>query len=455
MNMHAHIVELLPAYALGELPEPQAVEIVAHLKGCPECTAELDRMHCLLGLARRASERTVDNSAVAAARQRLLASLQVESSAVSQEEMPRPVPAWIFRQWHRFQRTPIMQTRTRRLGVAVAAAALAATGAITMLQALLSPTPVYAIEQSIAALRNARNVHLIGTITFPGDPTYPAEIWATPAGDELETEDMKMAIHKPDGDRLWTVHDRMSYEYRPKEQTVVIEPGKAIVLSPWIGSRFLEICKADPSVSLTYGKDAETGRDCAFMTCGSEKFGNSWWTEFDIESKMPVRMKGWHNLHREGQPVYVFDKIVYNEPLPADFFEFQAPEGTEVIHYNGPSKDPNRGLATAGLSQEEACNQIATEYWQAVIDKDWQRVDTLRPDLSVTYWAKKYRDNPPVEILEIGQAYAGPEVAKGMIVPTKVQLEDGTVRDINLVVQFRQLQGSESCIIAGEYLGQK
>jgi len=36
-----HVIELLPAYALGCLDEEEAAEVSAHLKGCAECRAEL------------------------------------------------------------------------------------------------------------------------------------------------------------------------------------------------------------------------------------------------------------------------------------------------------------------------------------------------------------------------------------------------------------------------------
>jgi anti-sigma factor RsiW len=456
MSMHKQVAELLPAYALGDLREPQATNVSTHLAECPDCRSELGRLQRLLGYTGGVQQRALDSDACTAARRRLLASLQAQPDAAVQTGTSSPQPSrWIFQQWHRFQRNPIMQTRSRRYVAAIAAAVIATVGALAMFQALLSPRPVYAIEQTIAALRNARNVHMVGTIAFPGDPTYPAEIWATPADDELETEDMKMVIHQPDGDRLWTVHDRMSYQHLPKEQTVIILPGKAIVLSPWLGSRFLEISKADGGVNITYGKDAETGADCVFMTCAEAKFGNSWWIQCDPATKLPVRIKGWHNLRREGPPVEVFDRIVYNEPLPEGFFIFHIPEGTEVIRYTGPSKDPNAGLATAGLTHEEACRQIVTQYWQAVIARNWKQVHNLRPDLTVTYWPKKYRDNPPAEVIEIGQPFAGPDVAEGTIAPAKLRLADGTIREVNLVVSFRQIEDKESCIISGEYLGQR
>jgi outer membrane lipoprotein-sorting protein len=80
-----------------------------------------------------------------------------------------------------------------------------------------------------------------------------------------------------------------------------------------------------------YGKDTATGRDYAVVTFSNPSQGQSWRLEIDLETNLPVRAKGWHNIRREGAPSMNFQKITFSERLSDDIFEFEIPEGATVI----------------------------------------------------------------------------------------------------------------------------
>jgi len=48
-RIHADIVELLPAAALGILDRPELEPVLAHVRSCPECTRELQALRELVG----------------------------------------------------------------------------------------------------------------------------------------------------------------------------------------------------------------------------------------------------------------------------------------------------------------------------------------------------------------------------------------------------------------------
>lgn len=49
MSDDVHVIELLPAYALGSLNEDEAVQVSEHLSTCPECRAELRAYEMVTG----------------------------------------------------------------------------------------------------------------------------------------------------------------------------------------------------------------------------------------------------------------------------------------------------------------------------------------------------------------------------------------------------------------------
>ena len=180
----------------------------------------------------------------------------------------------------------------------------------------------------------------------------------------------------------------------------------------------------------------------------------SYWIEIDLETKLPVCGKQWHNMRREGTPAYDIQRIVYFEELPDKLFEFEIPEGATVVdekeQFEQIFRDPDYGLVVNGLTEEKACKKIVEEYWRAMINRDWQRAQKLRGLANETWenWKAQYYDNMPVEVIEIKEPY--PE-KDWMTTPMTIEMADGRIKEGKLLVKFREIENVKSCLIVGNY----
>ena len=127
----------------------------------------------------------------------------------------------------------------------------------------------------------------------------------------------------------------------------------------------------------------------------------------------------------------------YIENLPPGKFD----------RYSDPLRDPNNGMFATGLTKEQAMVKIAEEYWNAIINGDWNYVAKLRPVASAEFWKDKYSKNSVVELTEVGQPYKPELPCSGLLVPCIIKLEDGKIVEKTLVVKYRIINGQASCII--------
>jgi outer membrane lipoprotein-sorting protein len=155
------------------------------------------------------------------------------------------------------------------------------------------------------------------------------EFWMQ--ANEERTRSENYRIEAGDG-TVWSVHNKMTYRYDPKGNTVQVQSGRKIEMSIWFSDDYLSKLKeVMQDWKVMYGKDTIAGRDYAFITFSNPSQGQSWWLEIDLETNLPVRARGWHNTRREGTPSMNFQRIVFFEKLPDEIFEFKVPEGAAVI----------------------------------------------------------------------------------------------------------------------------
>ena len=348
----------------------------------------------------------------------------------------------------------IMKSRITKLATAVVVILIVMFG-VTLLDK--SATPAWAIEQTIEALKRFNTIHITGVATGDNGSEVAFNLWAKANEDQsassdfrMELEDGKITLVK--GDTTYTRH------YDPNTNTLRIVRGDRASLNPWPGSDLLErLEKLTDDWTVLYGSDPATGRDRVFVTCSHTQAPGpkSWWFEFDLETKLLVNFKQWHNQYREGTPAFDAQSITYYEDLSDEIFEFEIPRDAKVIEEKSSLcdklDDPNVGMPVEAVSQEEASVEIVRQYWQAVIDGDWALVANLRPVASEEDWQRKYSVNPPEKLLEVGQAYQQEGCSIGPVVPCTVRFEDSTTRDIKMIIKFRKIDGKSSCVIAGTW----
>ncbi len=372
----------------------------------------------------------------------------------------------------------IMKNPMTKIATAAAVILIAALG-ITFLDK--SATPAWAIEQTIEAMKKFNGIYLSGTWVmyresleegfdpelvdaFYQEGKISFEMWAQVNEDGTRSGNVKI---KGLGGMIGVADEDQTRIYLPKTNTIYIQQGSHIMVSPWPSQDFLaEKEKESEDWKVRYGTDAETGRDRIFVTCRAGGREKSWWFEFDLETKLLVRFKQWTNAHRQGQPECDVQKIIYYEELPDEVFELEAPEDAEVfegfspldlmlVSKNGKLGDPEYGVSVEGLTKDQACEKILKEFWQALIDDDLSRIRQLLPitadwddEMMINDLGLDDEDDI-LELLEVGQIVHETKSDLGpvVVVPSIISCKDGKMREIKLIIIFRQLEGESSCVI--------
>jgi hypothetical protein len=443
MNCTECIAKLVE-YTEGLLPDEQEQQIQAHLKNCQQCQAELDQ---LTALGKRIAsdaknkqsnqfENDVFNRIIREQNKKLKQTGKISSR---------------FEIWR-----IIMKSSITKLAVA-AVLLVAAVLSITLLNK--SATPAYAFEQMIEALRDFGAVHMIGTVTINGEEKG-CEIWME--ANKSKTSSQNTVAHITNGIIQW-VKDGSTYIYVPQENTVYYENAITAGASPWLGPVLLEMLNTMEGTKMLQGKDPATGRDRIIVLASiTNAFGpRSLIIEFDGETKLPIAIKQWGNLDRSGQPDFEAFKITYYQEMDDNLLNVQIPgdpnykeKPLSIAEENiGLLTNPDDGISSQGLTQQNACSKILRELFEAIINRDLEQVKKLSP-LSRNWNDEALRqflfeDSQIIEILDVGQisktgnSKLGPLAAAAVIVKHK----DGTKTEEKMIVQFRDIEGKASCVV--------
>jgi len=353
----------------------------------------------------------------------------------------------------------IMTSNRARLATAAAIILVVALG-VSLLDQMA--TPAWALEQAIEALKDFGAVHVAGA--FPGGT---AEIWMR--ANTTKTQSTDVVVRGSHGAITWT-QDGSTYHYEPSQNTVYFEHAPTIGMAQWLGPELLEMLSAAETAKVVRGKDPATGRDRVMLMCSliDVHGAQSWLVEFDAASKLPVAMKSWPNLDRSGPPSFDASKIVYYEDLPDSVFDVRIPGNATYVEKPltipdetvGALSNPRDGIPTEGMTQQEAAEKAVRMMYQAVIDQDLDGLKRICP--LCRNWGdgflrkiifKPDKEDRIVEILEIGgigktgNSKLGPIAA----VPTTVRLKNGKKAEQQMIVQFRQLGDTASCVVHGPY----
>jgi hypothetical protein len=352
----------------------------------------------------------------------------------------------------------IMKSRTVKLAAAVVVVALLF---VTFFGKLTQP--VWAIDQAIKAIQKykACNVTIVDSAGVMSDCWAKAE----PSG-ELSDE---LLLKSGNGAVVW-VKDNKTYYYDPHRNIVEVDDAKTAGFSPWLGPELFKlVAKADDAQTI-FGKDPTTGRGRVVMTGSlTTALGPmSWSIEFDEDTKLPTAYTQWDNTHRSGAPKFSIVKITYFEDVPDSLLVADVP--ANVTYAPRPIvlpeaniallANPNDGIRTEGLTHEQAAHQILEQVYEAAMAGDLQMMRKLCP-LTAT-WSDELlkaavmpdeEGRRLVEVLEIGTICreGSDRLGPFVVVPTRLKTEDGRVWDEKQIVQFRRINGQESCVVYGPY----
>lgn len=352
----------------------------------------------------------------------------------------------------------IMTSRLSKLAVTAVIVVIALC--LTVFDGFTRPT--WALDEAIEALKNFGAVHVVGA--FPGGT---AEIWMR--ADAGKTQSTDVVVKGSRGAITWT-KDGSTYHYEPGQNTVYYEHALTIGMAQWLGPELLEMLRTAENAEVVRGRDPATGRDHVMLLCSliDVHGAQSWNIEFDVASKLPVAFKQWENLDRSGPPTFDAFKVTYYEDLPESVFKVQIPGHPAYVQKPltipdeviGLLSNPQHGIVTDGMTQQEAAERILRAMFQAVIDGDLVTLKKLCPvcetwgdEFLRTVILKTGKDDRIAEILEIGKISETGHSKLGTIValPVSVERRDGVKAMQKVIVQFRELGGAASCVVHGPY----
>lgn len=229
-----------------------------------------------------------------------------------------------------------MKSRITKLAVA-AVTIIAVVLSITFLDK--SVTPVYGIEQTIEAFRDINSVYVEATIRDEKDISSNMNIsmWARRGEDgKIFFGDFRQESSY--GDTIVAnERENLTYCYYPSTKKVYIYEGLTVTIGSFLDINFfLYLQEEMKDVKMEYGKDEVTGKEIVSLsfkeTEKHQKSGSKCGVIiFDLESKLPSRIKLWDNPDFKGDPFIVWTLIVYNPKVSEDIFKFEIPEDATVI----------------------------------------------------------------------------------------------------------------------------
>ena len=201
----------------------------------------------------------------------------------------------------------------------------------------------WALEQSIEALSKYNAVIVEGwdsERSWREDGSLElrsTKMWAVANAGQTMVEKYR---HEVDGVPILVTNGEKTWRYDSQTNTVRIEHRPYIASECWFGRLLQQLRDAREAGVITQweearGRDPATGRQRVFLTVawldGRWNGPRSMWFEFDVESKLLIRVKQWENVGREGPAAFVVESITYRESLPDDLFEFEIPDGATVV----------------------------------------------------------------------------------------------------------------------------
>lgn len=281
-----------------------------------------------------------------------------------------------------------MAGNTRKLA---AAAGIIVAVAILITLSDWMTRPAWALEQTIAALKNVKAIYITGRMSDPshrGEAEF--EIWARPQSDGAARSGDFRYREGDDHICVASAARNVTYVYNcytsPQQDVVYITAGlnRGTHTFP-SGDQLAEFKAMSLDWREEIRKDPQTGRSYVDITFTGPEINTAryWLIQVDVESKLPTRTAVWFKEDRQGPPHYEFTKLEYNPEIPEGCFDFTLPAGAQIVDCRAIDRllggNSNVGTSVDGLGIEEACKKTVAAYWQAVAAGDWNTVGTLRP----------------------------------------------------------------------------
>lgn len=321
-----------------------------------------------------------------------------------------------------------------------AAASILAAVAVTMFLIVQSHrvSLAYALTPVVETLEGATGLHFVGAVrSRAGEPFNYVAVDAPLQDQEIWIEmgpygPTRMRLEKPDrvftfdGDTTRFVNRRTG-EYAESPGGHV--PGQLIDPQLWLHGlidRYGDAVKIETR-EINDGRDIEAtvvetgvpveGREPAFWN----EFDRRTEIRWDRETNRLLEMRRTIEDGRRDLLVAEIRRVEYFDDLDGDLFRAAIPDGAGRIEVIEAGEEFSR------LGPGE----VAREFWTAAAAGDWDRLRIFCPSPALI---DSFKDNRPVEIVEIGEPFRTGGYA-GWYVPYRVRFADGRERDHNLALR--------------------
>ncbi|MHC4639798.1 MAG: hypothetical protein ACYTBV_20235 [Planctomycetota bacterium] len=220
----------------------------------------------------------------------------------------------------------IMKTKITKLATAAAVILIAVLG-ITILDK--SAAPVWAIEQTIEAMRKINTIHAFVT-DFDGKRI---EMWMKVNPETGDGEYLYLDASETEHGLIVVSTPKEVYHYDKNRNVVTHGKGQTLT-TPIRFGRFIEdadkwIKSKGGSIQINRKYDPKRAKEVIVLLAEADK--HAFEATIDPESNLPlyvnyIRCERYPN--NMGKSV---DEIYYDEALPEGIFEFEIPEGAKVI----------------------------------------------------------------------------------------------------------------------------
>lgn len=176
----------------------------------------------------------------------------------------------------------------------------------------------------------------------------------------------------------------------------------------------------------------------------------------DTESELPVRLEI-EGAAGEKVVRWIMD-CEWNKKFEDEVFKPDMPVDSSTVPMFPKLFDREYGILVAGLTLEQACENIIIQFWQALLMENFPLIRKLLPvvadmsDAEIRKVLEMDSAQAAKELLNLGEPVQETINVLGPVikVPCVYSCKDGKTRQISLLIQFRQYGAAESCVIYGD-----
>jgi hypothetical protein len=399
--------ELLVARSEGLLDSGQEAALGEHLRSCPACRAEAE------GLRRLRERLTRDG--------RLLSAAGPNPGVMDVIVRTRPSD---------IEESNMTRRRRTRWSLAVASAAAALVLAVALFGLGRTAPAAYAVEQTVAAYRGVRFVHL------KVDPAGQGlrEAWAEFGGDGSLVHlrmDFPATVDGPK-DVLWEKDKARVWFHAKKTFLVVREPDMLASISRSFPDPKLaveQLYEDDAAGKVHVDAQPPEGADGVIrltVTYPDSPDRREVWL-VDARTKL---LKELQKQKRVGDKYLTRSRIELldnDHPIAASVFAFDLPKDVMLIDQT----TQEIGLARGDMSEDEVAVELVRQFFEALIAEDYAKAGRLLEGIPADRMKETFGRVRWLRIVSLGKPFPQPiPGVGGLCVPYEVEIEADGVRSI-------------------------